>query len=82
MSVSSLLATTFKAGANSRYEQQATVIASGTLDDQLANGVATLLAQQGDTALPSVVSSGQTYLLEMEVAPYDPGNLGCQLTGE
>ena len=78
VSVSSLLQTTFKVGANSCYEQQATAIASATLDDQLANGVTTLLGEEGDTALPSVVSSGQTYLLEMEVAPYDPAYTQCQ----
>jgi hypothetical protein len=77
VSVSSLLATSFKVGANSRYKQEATEIASSTLDDQLANGAVTLLGETGDTALPSVTSSGQTYLLEMEVEPYDPGNLAC-----
>ncbi|HVC70644.1 MAG TPA: Ig-like domain repeat protein [Acidimicrobiales bacterium] len=76
--VSSLLQTSFKIGANSRYEQQATAIASATLDQQLASGVSTLLGQQGDTALTPVLSSGQTYLLEREVAPYDPAYTQCQ----
>jgi Tfp pilus assembly protein PilV len=78
VSVSQLLQTSFKVGANSRYEQEATSIASATLDHQLATGVTTLLGEEGDTKLTSVTSSGQIYLLEMEVAPYDPGNLQCQ----
>ncbi|HXQ43067.1 MAG TPA: Ig-like domain-containing protein [Acidimicrobiales bacterium] len=78
VSVSSLLQTAFKVGANSRYRQEATEIASSTLDGQLATGATTLLGKTGDTALPSVTSSGQVYLLEMEVAPFDPGNSGCQ----
>ncbi len=77
VSVSSLLETAFKVGANSRYRQQATEIASSTLDAQLATGATTLLGKTGDTSLPSVTSSGQTYLLEMEVAPFDPSNSGC-----
>lgn len=77
VSVGSLLQTEFKVGANSRYEQEATQIASATLDTELAQGASTLLAEPGDTALSSVTSGGQTYVLEMEVAPYDPGTLGC-----
>jgi type II secretory pathway pseudopilin PulG len=77
VAVSSMLATSFKVGANSRYEQEATQIASATLDSQLANGATALLAEPGDTDLPNVLSAGQTYVLEMEIAPYDPGTLGC-----
>jgi len=75
--VSSLLQTEFKVGANARFEQQATEIASSTLDNQMATGSATLLTETGDSSLPSVTSSGQTYLLEREVAPFDPGNTQC-----
>ncbi len=78
VSVSSLLQTAFKVGANSRYRQEATEIASSTLDSEVATGATTLLGETGDTSLPSVTSSNQVYLLEMEVAPYDPGNAGCQ----
>jgi len=77
LTVSSLMQTAVKVGANSRYKQEATVIASSTLDSELATGATTLLGEGGDTSLPSVTSAGQVYLLEMEVAPYDPGNLQC-----
>ena len=72
--VASVLGTIFKVGANSRFEQQATEIATSTLDNEVALGAATLLAETGTKSLPSVTSSNQTYLLEMEVAPYDPGS--------
>ena len=75
--VSSVLGTIFKVGANSRFEQEATEIASSTLDNEVAAGAATLLGETGTRSLPSVSSSGQTYLLEMEVAPYDPGSSIC-----
>ncbi|HEY5250493.1 MAG TPA: Ig-like domain-containing protein [Acidimicrobiales bacterium] len=78
VSVSSLMTTAFKVGANSRYEQAATEIAASTLDAQIQTGVTTLLGETGDTALPSVKSGGQTYLLEMEVGPYTAGNTACQ----
>ncbi len=78
VSVSSLLGTIFKVGANSRFEQEATEIASSTLDTQVATGATTLLGETGDSALPTVSSGGQQYLLEMEVAPFDPANSQCQ----
>jgi large repetitive protein len=77
VSVSSLLQTAFKVGANSRYEQEATEIASSTLDSQLATGYATLLTKTGFSSLTSVTVTGQVYLLEMEVAPYDPSSSVC-----
>lgn len=75
--VSGLLATVFRVGANARYEQAATAIATGTLDNQLLTGPSTLLGVVGDHALPSVTSAGQTYTLEREVSPYQPGNTAC-----
>ncbi len=78
VSVSSLLGTIFKVGANSRFEQEATEIASSTLDTQVASGATTLLGETGDTSLPTVTSNNQQYLLEMEVAPFDPSNSQCQ----
>ncbi len=77
VSVSSLLVTAFKVGANSRFRQAATEIATSTLDSQVQTGATTLLGEVGDTALPSVTSSGQTYLAELEVNPYTPGSSGC-----
>ena len=78
VSVATLMGTIFKVGAISRFRQEATEIASSTLDAQVATGAATLLGEVGYQSLPSVTSSGQTYLIEMEVSPYDPSNAGCQ----
>ena len=75
--VSSLLGTIFKVGANSRFEQQATEIASSTLDTEVALGAATLLGETGTTSLTPATSNGQTYLIEMQVAPYDPTSTQC-----
>jgi Bacterial Ig-like domain (group 3) len=77
VSVSSLLGTIFKVGANSRFEQEATEIASSTLDNEIATGASALLGETGDTALPTVTSGPQQYLLEMEVAPFDPSDAQC-----
>ena len=78
VSVSSLMVTAFKVGANSRSRQVATAIATSTLDAQVQTGAATLLGEVGDKALPSVTSAGQNYLAELEVTPYQPGSAGCQ----
>jgi hypothetical protein len=77
VSVSSLLGTVFKVGANSRFKQEATLIATSTLDAQIATGASTLLGETGTRSLPSVTSAGHVYLLEMEVAPFDPANSQC-----
>jgi Tfp pilus assembly protein PilV len=77
VSVSSLMVTAFKVGANSRFRQAATEIATSTLDNQVQTGATALLGDVGDTALPSIISNGQTYLAEMEVNPYTPGSSGC-----
>ncbi|HUI03541.1 MAG TPA: Ig-like domain-containing protein [Acidimicrobiales bacterium] len=77
VSVATLMGTIFKVGAISRFKQEATEIASSTLDAQVATGATTLLGEVGFTSLPSVTSSGQTYLLEMEVSPYNPATAGC-----
>ncbi|MGH9017216.1 MAG: type IV pilus modification PilV family protein, partial [Acidimicrobiales bacterium] len=74
VSVSSLLATTFKVGANSRYRQAATEIATSNLDYQVQTGSDTLVGQVGDTALPTVTSAGQSYVIEMEISPYTSSN--------
>ncbi len=78
VSVSSLMVTAFKVGANSRFRQAATEIATSTLDAQVQTGASTLLGDVGDTALPSVTSAGQTYLAELEVTPFQPNSAGCQ----
>jgi hypothetical protein len=78
VSVSSLMVTAFKVGANSRFRQTATEVATSTLDNQTQAGASALLNVVGDTALPSVTISGQTYLAELEVSPYQPGSAGCQ----
>jgi len=77
VSVSSLLGTVFKVGANSRFKQEATLIATSTLDAQIATGASTLLGETGTRSLPSVTAAGHVYLLEMEVAPFDPANSQC-----
>ena len=74
VSVSSLLVTSFKVGANSRYRQVATEIATSNLDYQVQLGSDTLVGEVGDTALPSVTSAGQTYIVEMEISPYTSSN--------
>jgi hypothetical protein len=78
ISVSSLMVTAFKVGANSRFRQAATEIATSTLDAEAETGAATLLGDVGDTALPATVSAGQTYRAELEVTPFQPGSSGCQ----
>jgi hypothetical protein len=77
VSVSSLLVTSFKAGANSRFRQAATEIATSNLDAEVQLGSATLVAKVGDSALATVTSAGQQYLSEMEVSPYTPGSAAC-----
>lgn len=79
--VSSLLATVFKVGANARNEQAATAIATATLDTQTQSGPTALLGDLGDDPLATVVSGGQTYTLEREVAPYQPGDAACVSPG-
>ena len=78
VSVSSLMVTSFKVGANSRFRQVATEIATSTLDAQVQTGATTLLGEVGDKGLPTVTSAGQNYLEELEVTPYQPGSAGCQ----
>ena len=78
VSVSSLMVTSFKVGANSRFRQVATEIATSTLDSQTQTGATALLNVVGDTSLPAVTSAGQTYLAELEVSPFQPGSAGCQ----
>lgn len=77
VSVSSLVTSAFSVGGNERDEQAATEIATSVLDTQVETGATALLGEIGDTAMPSVASGGQTYLLEQEVAPYQPGNSAC-----
>jgi Tfp pilus assembly protein PilV len=74
VAVSSLLVTSFKVGANSRYRQVATEIATSNLDYQVQVGATTLVGDVGDTALSSVASAGQTYVVEMEISPYTSSN--------
>jgi hypothetical protein len=74
VAVSSLLVTSFKVGANSRYRQVATGIATSKLDYQVQVGASTLVGEVGDTALSSVASAGQTYVVEMEISPYTSSN--------
>jgi prepilin-type N-terminal cleavage/methylation domain-containing protein len=77
VSVSSLMVTAFKVGANSRFRQVATELATSTLDNQVQTGVTTLLTDVGDSALPIVTSAGQQYVMELEVSPYYPNNSSC-----
>jgi Big-like domain-containing protein len=74
VSVASLLATTFKVGANLCGGKAATEIATSTLDSQVQQGSTTLVTEVGDTSLPSVTSAGQTYIVEMEISPYTSSN--------
>jgi large repetitive protein len=74
VSVSSLLVDSFKVGANSRFRQAATEIATSNLDYQVQVGATTLVGEVGDTALPTVTSAGQQYYGEMEIAPYTASN--------
>jgi hypothetical protein len=74
ISVSSLLVTSFKVGANSRYRQAATEIATSNLDYQVQVGSTTLVGEVGDTALPTITEAGQQYISEMEISPYTSSN--------
>jgi type II secretory pathway pseudopilin PulG len=74
IAVSSLLVTSFKVGANSRYRQAATEIATSNLDYQVQVGSTTLVGEVGDTSLSTVTSGGQTYVSEMEISPYTSSN--------
>jgi len=74
VATSSLLVTSFKVGANSRFRQAATEIATSNLDYQVQEGATTLVGEVGDTALSSVTTNGQTYLAEMEISPYTSSN--------
>jgi Tfp pilus assembly protein PilV len=81
VSVSSLLVTAFKVGANSRYRQVATEVATSTLDSEVQTGSTALVAHVGDSALSTVTSSGQQYIQELEVSPYTPGSSACASPG-
>jgi hypothetical protein len=81
VSVSSLMVTEFKVGADSRYRQVATEIATGTLDNEVQTGASALLGKVGDSTLANVTSAGQTYVGELEVSPYTPGSAACASPG-
>ena len=43
----------------------------------MQTGSAALIGQVGDSALATVTSAGQSYVGELEVTPYTPGNAAC-----